>query len=225
MLTRSNLVLLGCLSLGPCVAQESTEVHRLDTPDYRIEMAVHYYPPYLGRQLSFRSVANPQELLCYSTDGSSACMEKFVGALAVVKYQFQARRKQALLATTFREVVEVVAQSDGLVGRPPYSREVRLIEGEGSDIQAFGYDESSVPETELAALRTAAGATQWVIYRQQVFLNDDREPFVVVLWKHTLNRIEKVWLSKPAAVNSEDTAGETTGTTKAGALSARALRQ
>ena len=49
--------------------------------------------------------------------------------------------------------MKVVAQSDGLDPRPPYVREVRLVRGEGSDIQAFGYDESSVPETEREALR------------------------------------------------------------------------
>jgi hypothetical protein len=76
-------------------------------------MIVRFFCPYLGRQLSFRSVANPKKLLCYSGNGdSSSCLERFVGALAVVTYRFQARRNHVAAAATFREVVNVVAQSD-----------------------------------------------------------------------------------------------------------------
>ena len=32
----------------------------------------------------------------------------------------------------------------------------------------------------------------WVVYRQELFVNGDSEPFGVVEWKHTLNRIEVV---------------------------------
>jgi hypothetical protein len=56
-------------------------------------------------------------------------------------------------------VVNVVARSDGLDPRPPYMRDVRLVKGEGSDIQASGYDESSVPETEREALRAQTRST------------------------------------------------------------------
>ena len=197
MLLKSRIVLLGCLALSPCGAQERAEVYRLDTADYRIEMTVRFFSPYLGRQLSFRSVANPKKLLCYSGNGdSSSCLERFVGALAVVTYRFQARRKHVAAAATFREVVNVVAQSDGLDPRPPYVREVRLVKGEGTDVQAFGYDESSVPEAEREALRAESRSRMWVVYRQELFVNGDSEPFGVVEWKHTLNRIEVVRVAR-----------------------------
>jgi len=203
MLLKSRIVLFGCSALSPCGAQERAEVYRLHTADYRIEMTVRFFSPYLGRQLSFRSTSNPKEFLCYSGNGdSSLCLERFVGALAVVTYRFQARRKHVVAAATFREVVNVVAQSDGLDPRPPYVREVRLVKGEGSDIQASGYDESSVPETEREALRAETRSRMWVVYRQKLFVNGDSEPFGVVEWKHTLNRIEVVRVSAPSPAGS-----------------------
>jgi hypothetical protein len=189
MLRKSRIVLLGWLALGPCGAQERKAVYRLDTADYRIEMTVRFFPPYLGRRLVFYSSANPGKEVCYSGNGdSSSCIERFVGALAAVTYRFQPRRKNLPAGATLREVVKVLAQSEGLDERPPYIREQPLVQGVGSDIQAFGFDESAVPEAELAALR----ARMWRAYRQELFLKGDSEPFGVVEWKHTLNGIEVV---------------------------------
>jgi hypothetical protein len=200
MLLKPRVVLLGCFALSMCSAEEDVEVHRLDTANYRIEMIVQFLSSYLGRQLSFRSMANPKKLMCYSGNGdSSSCMERFVGAVAVVTYRFQARRKHVAPATTFREVVKVVTQSDGLDPRPTYVREEPLIKGVGTDVQAFGYDESSVPEAERGALRAESRARMWVAYRQELFVNGDSEPFGVVDWKHTLDRIELVRVCAPSS--------------------------
>jgi len=68
---------------------------------------------------------------------------------------------------------------------------VVLVHGIGSDIQAFGYDEGAVAEREQAA-RRAEWLRMWRVYRQELFLNGDAEPFGVVEWKHTLHRIEIV---------------------------------
>jgi len=188
---KSKIVLLGCLVLGPCAAQEREQVYRLDTADYRIEMTVRFFPPYLGGRLTFHNSADPKKELCYSGNGdSSSCIERFVGAVAAITYRFQPRRKNLPAAATFREVVKVLAQSEGLDERPPYIREQRLVHGVGSDMQAFGYDESAVAEPERAALRAESRARMWRVYRQELFLNGDSEPFGVVEWKHTLNRIE-----------------------------------
>jgi hypothetical protein len=192
LIFKPPIVLVGWLLLGPCGAQERAEVYRLDTADYRIEMTVRFFPPYLGGRLVFYSSANPGKELCYSGGGnSSSCIERFVGAVAAVTYRFQPRRKN-LPAAAFREVVKVLSQSEGLDERPPYIREQPLVQGVGSDLQAFGYDEGAVAEPERAALRAESRARMWRIYQQELFLKGESEPFGVVEWKHTLNRIAVV---------------------------------
>src|SRR5579864_7755004 len=59
VLRKSQIVLLRLLVLTPCVAQEREEVYRLDTPDYRIEMNVKFFAPYLGKRLVFYNSQNP----------------------------------------------------------------------------------------------------------------------------------------------------------------------
>src|ERR1035437_3040937 len=193
MLHKLRIVWLGWLVLGLCGGQEREEAYRLETADYRIETTVRLLPPHPGGGRVFYNSGNPRKKLCYSGNGdSSSCIERFVGALAAVTYRFQPRRKNLPAAATFREVVKVVSQPEGLDERPPYIREQPLVHGEGSDIQAFGYDESAVAEPERAALRAESRARMWRVYRQELFLNGDSEPFGVVEWKHTLDRIEVV---------------------------------
>jgi hypothetical protein len=192
VLRKSHIVLLKLLVLTPCGAQEREEVYRLDTADYRIEMKIRFYKPYLGERLVLYSSQNTGKELCYSGNGdSSSCIERFVGALAAVTYRFQPRRRNVPGAAAFREVVKVLSQSEGLDERPTFIREQSLVHGIGSDIQAFGYDEGAVAEREQAA-RRAEWLRMWRVYRQELFLNGDAEPFGVVEWKHTLHRIEIV---------------------------------
>ena len=152
--------------------------------------------PRLFGQLA-NDVSKKQEvcLAAYTGHFSAAKVSKPLGrpsgALAVATYRFQPRRKNVPKPATLREVVKGLAHSEGLDERPPYIREQSLVRGVGSDIQAFGYDEAAVAEPERAALRVSC-ATTWRVYRQELFLNRDSEPFGVVEWKHTLNRIEVV---------------------------------
>jgi hypothetical protein len=153
-------------------AEEREAVYRLDTADYRIEMNVRFFPPYLGGRLSFYNSASPGRELCYSGNGdSSACVERFVGAVAAITYRVQPRRKSLLAAASFRDVVKVLSQSDGLDERPPYIREQPLARGVGSDIQTFGYDESAVAQPARVALRAESRARMWRVYRQELFLD------------------------------------------------------
>ena len=65
VLRKSHIVLLKLLVLTPCGAQEREEVYRLDTADYRIEMRVRFYKPYLSERLVLYSSQNPGKELCY----------------------------------------------------------------------------------------------------------------------------------------------------------------
>ena len=73
----------------------------------------------------------------------------------------------------FREVVNVLSQSEGLDQRPTFTREQSLLHGIGSDIQVFGYDEGAVAERERAAQR-AEWLAMWRVYRQELFLRETR---------------------------------------------------
>jgi hypothetical protein len=182
---------LMCVLVVPCSAKERKEVCRFDTADYWIEMTVAFYPPYLGGRLDFLNSAEPGKQLCYSGDGDSrSCVERFVGAVASATYRFQPRRRNIPQATTFR-VVTVLSQAPGLAERAAYEREQPLARGVGTDIQAFGYDESEVPEPKRGALRSEWSG-YWRAYRQELFVNRDSEPFAVVEWKHTVQKIEVV---------------------------------
>lgn len=184
------MIVAGWLIVTACGAQEVETVCRFETPDYRIEMTVEAHPPYLGRRLAFYSLTQPGKELCYSGNGDSdSCMERFVGSVASVTYRFKPQRREVRQAATFREVVEMLAQAPGLPGREPYLREQPLVRGVGSDIQVFGYDEREVAEQARAPLRSE-WQRLWRVYRQELFVNGDREPFAVIEWKHTLERIE-----------------------------------
>jgi hypothetical protein len=54
-----------------------------------------------------------------------------------------------------------------------------------SDIQAFGYNED---EPEKAASDTKS-LVLWCLLRQDLYLNDQAEPFLIVHWKHTVDFI------------------------------------
>lgn len=184
------MIVAGWLIITPCGAQEGETVYRFETLDYRIEMTVKAFPPYLGRRLAFSSLTQPGKELCYSGNGDpGSCTEQFVGSVASVTYRFKPQRREVQRAATFREVVEVLAQAPGLSVREPFLREQPLVRGLGSDIQVFGYDESEVAEQARAGLRSE-WQRLWRVYRQELFVNGDRGPFAVIEWKHTLERID-----------------------------------
>jgi hypothetical protein len=186
------IILAGWLMMEPCGAQHRQAAYHFETADFRIEMMVEFLPPYQGQRLTFRSSARPGEELCYSGNGQSgACLERFVGSVAAVTYRLKPKRRGVRQAASFREVVTVLAQAPGLTGRDPYRREQALVQGVGSDIQAFGYDESEVEDRARPAFRSEWRGF-WRVYRQELFVNGDRDPFAVIDWKHTLERIEVV---------------------------------
>jgi hypothetical protein len=78
-----------------------------------------------------------------------------------------------------------------LPDRRPYLYEQRLVSGVGSDVQAFGYDESGASEPERRRLRSE-WLGLWRVFRQELFVNGESEPFAVVEWRHTLEHIDVI---------------------------------
>lgn len=198
-----GVILAGSQLLTPVSAEQPYTTYDFETADFRIEMAVQFLPPYQGQRLVFYSSALPNKELCYSGNGQpGACLERFVGSVALVTYRLKPTGRDVRPAASFREVVTVVAQAPGLPGRDKYQREQALVDGVGSDVQAFGYDESKVEERALPAVRTQ-WRSAWRTYRQEVFVNDDHQPFAVIEWKHTLSRIEVVRVAGRQNLNKQ----------------------
>jgi hypothetical protein len=73
----------------------------------------------------------------------------------------------------------------------------KLIEGIGSDIQAFGYEEASLKQADRIRIRRQAQAAWWRLCRQELYVDEEVKPFAIVEWKHTLNRISIVQIYAP----------------------------
>jgi hypothetical protein len=159
------------------------------TERYIIEMRVSFPAPYEGRRLE----------LYAAEESGSRCVESFVGALAVVEFRVKQVADGRPAAASLREIVTVVDQSPGLPERSPYTMTIRLANGSGSDVQAFGYDESPLPGGTRAAEREAAKSA-WRNYRQELYLDGDRRAFAVIEWHHTTTRICILGVSSPAAL-------------------------
>jgi hypothetical protein len=65
----------------------------------------------------------------------------------------------------------------------------KLIDGIGSDIQAFGYDENPLKHAVRAQTRRQAQALWWRLCRQELYMDEETKPFAIVEWKHTLGRV------------------------------------
>jgi hypothetical protein len=167
------------------------------TAKYAITMRVSFPPAYEGKRLVVYRSTEPQKENCLSIEaGTSGCTENFVGAVAVVLFTVNQVADGKPATSSIREVVTVLDQSPGLPDRPPFAMSIKLIDGVGSDLQAFGYDESPAPASERPGQREAAKAV-WRRYRQNLYLDKDRQPFAVVEWLHTTTRVRILRLESP----------------------------
>ena len=82
-----------------------------------------------------------------------------------------------------REYVKTIDHDARLDLRPPFERTIKLEKGVGSDLQAFGYD----PPPGEEPMPEAHGP--WYLFRQDLFLEPQTAPFLVMYWKHALSSI------------------------------------
>jgi hypothetical protein len=178
-------------------------VFEFSTPKYSITMRVSFPAPYEGTQLAvYRSTDRTRETCLSIETGTAGCTEHFVGAIAAVGFTVNRIGDGRPAAASIREFVTVLDQTPGLPERPPFAISIKLIDGIGSDLQAFGYDESLVPAAERPGGREAAKAASRH-YSQELYMDKDRKPFAVVEWLHTTTRIRIVRVEKPYSPASE----------------------
>src|SRR5688572_2966111 len=186
----SSKLVAGVLLIPSMVAaQQAEDMHRFTTKRHVIQMTVSSSEQYAGRRLTVYTGTKPDRERCVSGDGlDGRCMERFVGAVATVRYTVKNRNARPAQKARLREHVTLTAQSDGLPERPPFSKRIELVNGVGSDLQVFGYDEAEMKESERSLMHQS-GSTMWRLFRQELYIDDERNPFAIIEWKHMLSRI------------------------------------
>jgi hypothetical protein len=94
--------------------------------------------------------------------------------------------------------VRTIDHDARLPDRPPMDRSIVLKKGIGSDLQAIGYEPAVKGEP------LSGGHGPWYLFRQDLFLEPQRAPFLTLYWKHALASIrvldlipgDQTWLDK-----------------------------
>lgn len=164
-------------------AKEET-VYNFATPACRIRLTIELYDRYSSRGFWFEERRKDTDY-CLSAQGEKGhnCLTGFIGSIAIARYRVQPR-SQPLDALLLRESVRTIDRDSRLKERPPYERSLPLQGGMASDIQAFGYE---VKGGSPAA--NGESCEPWCLFRQDLYFDQQSEPFLVVHWKHTLSAI------------------------------------
>ena len=182
---------------SPATAKEE-EVYRFRTGDAEIEMTIEFHDGYASRGFWFGEQTSNRKV-CLSAGGEEGrnCIKGFRGSLAIARYRVRSLSHPAA-EPVLREHVRTIDRDIRLPDRPPFDRSIVLKKGVGSDLQAFGY-EAAVADEPLSSRHGP-----WYFYRQDLFLEPQRAPFLTVYWKHALTSIrvldlipgEETWQDK-----------------------------
>lgn len=177
------LIGAAAFSVRPTAAARKQELHRFRTADLDVEMTIEFHDGYRSRDLWFREQLSDRRF-CLSRGGEEGreCTSNFRGSLAIAQYRVRAH-SQHHEAPMLREYVRTIDHDARLDVRPPFERAIKLEKGIGSDLQVFGYDVPPGDEPKPGM------HGPWYLFRQDLFLEPQRTPFLVVYWKHTLSSI------------------------------------
>jgi hypothetical protein len=162
---------------------DAESVRRFVTPECEVRMSVEYFANAAADSFRFRdSLTN--RAFCLSPNGveNRACQARFAGSLAIAHYHFRSR-SHAQLPMNLRERVVTIDHDGRMDPRAPFEKLTPIQRGTVSDIQAFGYspDTPNQPDGKPVSL--------WCLLRQDLFLNQQAAPFLIVHWKHTFHAI------------------------------------
>jgi hypothetical protein len=146
--------------------------------------------PYLGAPLAFYDGDRPKPISLVGDGVPRTYPAHFVGAVATVKLTVRRIDGKLRRNTAIREYVTVTAQSPDLPPLGSFEKTQMLRNGEASDIQVFGYDESDVAESDREAVRKRSKQRLWRVCRQELYLNDATIPFVTITRRYTLDAIQ-----------------------------------
>lgn len=174
----------GILIPGGSARSAGETIYSFATGEHDIRMNVEFYDRYASHGFWFQErFTNREYCLSAEAEENRDCLAGFDGSLAVARYKVQPKDVHGQIPQ-LREHVRTIDEDAHLQPRPPFYRAIHLQHGVGSDIQAFGY-EASAPQPKTK--HESYGP--WRLLRQDLYLEDKTEPFLVIHWKHSLNAI------------------------------------
>jgi hypothetical protein len=180
-----SLAGLGLTGKTPKSQERSEPVYRFLTPACEVRMRVQYFARSSSNSLRFRDdLTNRTFCLSASGERDGACLERFVGSMAIAHYDFRSRLRSAT-PLNLRERVLTIDHDSRISPRAPFERVLAVERAVASDIQAFGYNADDAEQ----ATRNEELLAVWSLVRQDLYLNDQTTAFLIVHWKHTLDFI------------------------------------
>ncbi len=181
VLTRRSAFLAGVTALSLPGPAESENVYRFETATHTVRLTFEYWDNYNSSAMRFRERMFNHPF-CLAPDGQEVtdCPQDFKGSLAIAHYQVHLNGTSAS-EPCLREMVRDIDRSATVPARRPFERTIPLQQGIASDVQVFGYSDSS------AALGSSAEV--WWLARQDLYLDQQSVPFLVLHWRHQLDGI------------------------------------
>ena len=165
--------------------RRSEPAYRFLTPACEVRMSVQYFASSSIDGFHFRDdLAN--RAFCLSAGGAQNrdCLNRFVGSMAIAHYNFRSRLNSGT-PLHLRERVLTIDHDRRISPRAPFEKVMAVERAAVSDIQAFGYNADDAEQTTTDANSLAV----WCLVRQDLYLNEQAIPFLIVHWKHTLDSI------------------------------------
>lgn len=163
----------------------SETVYEFQTPECEVRMSVQHFENSSGKDFRFRDRLTNRGF-CLAGDGEEDrnCSMRFTGSIAIAIYHFSPRFTLSA-PIKLRERVVTIDHDTRMEPRPPFERDLAIERDMASDIQAFGYDQDD--PTQAVANKKSQGF--WSLLHQDLYLNNESSPFLIVHWKHTLDSI------------------------------------
>lgn len=165
--------------------KQSEPAYRFLTPICEVQMSVQHFASSSINSFHFRDDLT-NRTFCLSANGERDrdCLDRFVGSMAIAHYQFRSKLHSGT-PLHMREHVLTIDHDRRISPRAPFERVMAVERASASDIQAFGYQVDHAEQIRAEAKLLAV----WCLVRQDLYLNDQATPFLVVHWKHTLDFI------------------------------------
>jgi hypothetical protein len=177
------------LARGTRKAEKASEtVYRFLTPESEVRMSVQHFENSSGKDFRFRDqLTNRGFCLAANGEEDGSCGVRFAGSIAIAIYHFFPRFS-AFPPIKLRERVVMIDHDSRMAPRPTFERDLAIERDMASDIQAFGYDKDDPTQAKDNAISRGV----WSLLHQDLYVNDESSPFLIVHWKHTLDQISLV---------------------------------